>query len=159
SDRQIYPLLIGWLSRALADLRQPTTDMGPVLRASLQRAEQVKDLLPLSYAQAFLARWLADSKQQADWEEAKPLAILAFQSRNPNTVGLAHRALAQIALAQGELATAEAEARATCQFQSMFPPHKAEPAAFLARVLHARGKDAEALQVCEEAVQEQELLG
>jgi tetratricopeptide (TPR) repeat protein len=158
-DRHVHPVLVGWLSRALVNLGQQQTETLGALRAALAAAEQTKDLVPLSYAQAFLARWLADSPHPEDWQEAKLLAPLALRSVNPNAIGLAHRTLAQIAFVQGDLETAETEAQIALQFQSMFPPHKAEPAAFLSRILHARGKDTESLQTCETARQEQLDLG
>jgi tetratricopeptide (TPR) repeat protein len=151
-NNQIHTIATGYFSRALMALRQ-RADPLPMLRSNILRAEQANDPMPLGYARAFLAHWLSVSPNPDDWEEASQIARLACQSPNPNPAGQAHRALAQVAFARGDLVAAEAEARSACQVLSMSVPNMTDFTSLLARILRAQGKDAESLSVCEETMQ------
>jgi hypothetical protein len=59
-----------------------------------------------------------------------------------------------MAQARGDLATAETQAKTACQLYSMFPPLQSETTALYARILHRQGRDAEALKVCEDTMQQ-----
>ncbi|HZF47557.1 MAG TPA: protein kinase [Polyangiaceae bacterium] len=161
SNRQLHASATAWYGKALADLGQ-RADALPVLRSGLRIAEQTNDELILATARGYLADQLAErlSPDDGQEQEAIELALLIMKlAKHPLALGMAHSVLARLAEARGELEDAEIKAREACQLHATFPAYKAESAALWSRILRRLGRDAEALHVCEDAVQEQTALG
>lgn len=128
-------------------------------RAGLQLAEQVNDVLQLSYSRVMLAEALLVRPEPECVEEAREQAQLACQTKSQTILARAHRILSQIALDRGDLATAETQAQTACQVAASFPPYKLDATLMLSRVLRAQGRLVEAQKACEESLQQANQLG
>lgn len=81
------------------------------------------------------------------------------EARNPLFMGMAHTALAYLALQQGELAEAEAQGRRACELLRPTPPFVLHAHMALVDALLAQGRAAEAHELATQGVQELERIG
>src|SRR5262249_17409022 len=107
----------------------------------------------------YMARLLASTGQPDDTLEAERLGSQCLDTQALHYSGMFRGVLAQTALRRGDFQTAESQGRTACQILSHFPAYKPDIVALLSRILAAQGKHAESLEVCEEALREQDKLG
>src|SRR5262249_36245716 len=129
------------------------------LRRTIVQSERLGEALPLTYARAYLARLLARTAPPDCFDEAERLTREVIAAKNASLTGDAYGALAEIRRRQGDLASAEREARAGEEVARPFPSYAAEVPALHARILPEQGRAEEALAVAEAGVREQERLG
>jgi hypothetical protein len=122
-------------------------------------AELLQEAMPLTFAQAYLARLLASFAPLPALDEPVALAGQALSGKNVLIMGMARGALAEARWRRGDLAGAEAEARAACEAARPFPPCSWDPIALRVRLLLALGRAAEARGAGEIAVAEMDRLG
>jgi len=130
-----------------------------ILRETLAQAERLSDAFPLALARSYLARLLAGSAPLERLDEPARLARDIIAAKNMSVINWAYGVLAKINWRQGDLAGAEAEARAACEAARPFPPHLWELTALRMRILLDLGRTTEAVAIGEEAVQHLERLG
>lgn len=129
-----------------------------VLRQNLQLALTLQDATPLAYSRTYLARALATSEKPSDWDEAERLARAVLEGQNTSMLGLSRGALAQVALARGDLDQAAAHAELARQILIYFPPYRADLAALHAQILRAQRRLTDALALCATSVAEYQAL-
>ncbi|MFL5349054.1 MAG: serine/threonine-protein kinase PknK [Hyalangium sp.] len=131
------------------------------LRESLATAQQIGERFPIIFAQVHLLLALAASPEPALQEEARTLALEWPASAIFSHLqrGQAYTALAQLSLASGSVAEAEARAREACELLSTFLPYKVFTRPCLVAALLAQGRATEAREVARLGVQELEQLG
>ncbi|WP_437648894.1 protein kinase domain-containing protein [Sorangium sp. So ce362] len=130
------------------------------LRAALRAAEQMELTDLAAFARSNLGNVMI---ARGDLDEARRVeaeAIATFQRLgDPRAEGVARAYLAKAALLGGDLAAAEAEARAAAELLQSAPPLRAAAWALSARVLLRRGRADEALALSGEALSLLESLG
>ena len=130
--------------------------MGAVerLREVLADCERLGAHLAVGTAQHFLARVLAASPEPAHRREALTLVRDWMDGSGSYAFrrGIAHSALAQVRMYEGELARAEAHARQACELLAPYRADVVYPLACLSDVLLARGQAVEAREVAERGV-------
>ncbi len=144
-------MIESYRAKALMDLGDRESAEA-ALRANLEMAERRGEALGLDYARVYLARSLAFTGAPEALDEAERLARGVVSSNNATLAGVAHAALARIALRRGDLATADAESLLACEQARPFPGYSWDIAALRSRVLLALGRAAEARAVSEEAL-------
>ncbi|WP_438000182.1 protein kinase [Sorangium sp. So ce185] len=130
------------------------------LRAALRAADQMELTDLAAFARSNLGNVMI---ARGDLDEARRVeaeAIATFQRLgDPRAEGVARAYLAKAALLGGDLAVAEAEARAAAELLQSAPPLRAAAWALSARVLLRKGRADEALALSGEALALLESLG
>ncbi|WP_437612663.1 protein kinase [Sorangium sp. So ce834] len=130
------------------------------LRAAMRAAEQMELTDLAAFARSNLGNVMI---ARGDLDEARRVeaeAIATFQRLgDPRAEGVARAYLAKAALLGGDLAGAEAEARAAAELLQSAPPLRAAAWALSARVLLRKGRADEALALSGEALSLLESLG
>jgi eukaryotic-like serine/threonine-protein kinase len=126
-------------------------------RAELDQALFAADLLGLATVRAFaqlnLGRVLASEGRLDEAERAQAAALeIGMSDKSPRTTGAARVHLARIALARGDGALAEAEARAAADLLQVAPPLRVGALATLAESLLLQGAVADAAAPAREAL-------
>ena len=130
------------------------------LRSALASAGRLglKDIEPMILHNLGHALLYKGSLDEARTSEQR--AAVAFHSQGALRLeGVTRTYAAKIALASGDLAAAESEARAAKEMLAAAPPLRAAAGAILARVLLAADRTAEALEAAREAYAQLEALG
>jgi tetratricopeptide (TPR) repeat protein len=149
--------LMGLALMALGDLPGALE----VIRLGLEGALRIGQAYAITYAQLHLALVLAASADASHHDEARQLALKTLQTDTVNMLhmGVAHTTLAKVALLQGQLAEAEAQARKACEVLGPFRPYKLIARTTLCSVLMAQHRVTEARAEAEQGVRELEQMG
>ncbi len=130
------------------------------LRAALRAAEQMELTDLAAFARSNLGNVMIARGDLDEGRRVEVEAIATFQRLgDPRAEGVARAYLAKAALLGGDLAAAEAEARAAAELLQSAPPLRAAAWALSARVLLRRGRADEALALSGEALSLLESLG
>ncbi|WP_437488256.1 protein kinase [Sorangium sp. So ce1014] len=130
------------------------------LRAALRAAEQMELTDLAAFARSNLGNVMIARGDLDEGRRVEAEAIATFQRLgDPRAEGVARAYLAKAALLGGDLAAAEAEARAAAELLQSAPPLRAAAWALSARVLLRRGRADEALALSGEALSLLESLG
>jgi tetratricopeptide (TPR) repeat protein len=115
----------------------------------------------INYTQVNLALVLANSPELPHHSEARQMAqhILKTERTNVLHLGLARLVLAKVGALEGQLSTAEAEARKACEVLVMFAPYQLMARATLCAVLLAQKRPQDARAEAEQGVRVLERLG
>jgi tetratricopeptide (TPR) repeat protein len=128
-------------------------------RKHMALAQQLRLNFPILYSRLHLALLLAGSADPFQREEALALAN-DQDAKGPGLFsGLTHLLKAKVAENGGDLAEAEARARAACELLAPFPTHQRMAQTLLTRVLLAQGRASEAREVAVLGVQRLEQCG
>jgi ATP/maltotriose-dependent transcriptional regulator MalT len=108
-------------------------------------AEQIHDEYHAALASWYLSVALADSREPAKQQEAEQCAwVMILGGENPLFEAVARNVSARVALARGDWARAEQEARASRSGLLSMPPYGVMSAAYLIEALLAQGRREEA---------------
>jgi hypothetical protein len=129
------------------------------LRNNLAAVERLDKPHLLTYGKTYLAWLLASSAPAARLDEPVLLATDALATKDLSLLGMAHGVLAEVRRRRGDLAGAEAAARAACEVARPFPPLRWDLVALWMQILLEQGRAAEALPIGDDAVRELERLG
>jgi len=125
-----------------------------MMHEGLEHAQRSRMAYPTKYAQMHLALVLGSSPKPEHHEEARQLALHAVQTEKANVMhlGMAHMALAKVAVQQGQLLEAEAQARKAREVLAVFVPYQLMAYTTLSGVLLAQQRVAEARAEAEQGV-------
>ncbi|WP_437877612.1 protein kinase domain-containing protein [Sorangium sp. So ce513] len=130
------------------------------LRSALDAAEQMELTDLAAFARSNLGNVMTARGELDEARRLEAEAIATFQRLgDPRAEGVARAYLARAALLGGDLAAAEAEARAAAELLQSAPPLRAAAWALSARVLLRQGRADEALALSGEALSLLESLG
>ncbi len=149
--------LMGLALEALGEV-EPAIE---VLRKALAVCQQGGHQYAAAGTRMHLVLVLSSSPDPVHQEEASHLARQILEMKKPNLLhqGVAHVALARVALFRGELTAAEAQARSACELLGVLLPFHLIACRTLCTILLEQGRAAEARQVAERGVHALEQLG
>jgi tetratricopeptide (TPR) repeat protein len=149
--------LMGFTLEALGEVDQGVE----VLRRALAVCQQGNHRYAAAGTRMHLVLVLSSSSESAHLEEAGHLARLILETEKPNLLhqGVAHVALARLALFQRQLPVAEVQARRAIELLAVLVPFHLIACRTLFTVLLAQGRNEEARAVAERGVQALEQLG
>jgi tetratricopeptide (TPR) repeat protein len=156
-ERLFAPIVSAWLGKELHDLGD-VTGAEAVLREALVQAELLGRATALTYVRTCVARLCTQTAPTLCLDEPERLARDVIAAKNATVMGLAHGVLAEIRRRQGDLDSAEREARTACEAARPFPTFAGEVTALHARILLEQGRAQEAIPVAEAALTELERL-
>jgi len=128
------------------------------VQESVARSQRFEQPLTLLYTQGYYAVVMATIAEPAARAQARTMAeaSLSVSSYSPLYPGMAHVALARVALAEGRPVDAEQHARKACE---LLPPLPSFARPMLSAALRAQGRAAEARQEAERTVRQLERIG
>jgi hypothetical protein len=132
-----------------------------VLRKALAVCQQGNQRYAAAGTRMHLVLVLSGSADRGHREEAGQLARLILETEKPNLLhqGVAHLALARMALSQKELPVAEVQARRACELLTGLIPFQLIALRSLCVTLLAAERPAEAREVADRAIQALEQMG
>jgi tetratricopeptide (TPR) repeat protein len=149
--------LMGLTLEALGETEQGIE----VLRKALAVCQQGSHRYAAAGTRMHLVLVLSGSADRGHQEEAGQLARLILEMEKPNLLhqGVAHLALARVALSQKELPVAEVQARRACELLTGLIPFQLIALRSLCVALLAGERPGEAREVADRAIQALEQLG
>jgi tetratricopeptide (TPR) repeat protein len=131
------------------------------LRGCVTIGEQEERRLVIVYTKQYLALALSASPEPAHQQEARALSLELMQSQGSFLLlqGLMHLVLARVEAGSGKPAEGEVLARKACELLAPLPPFVPQASLFLAALLLAQGRVAEAREVAARALRQAESIG
>ncbi|UQA60469.1 serine/threonine-protein kinase PknK [Polyangium aurulentum] len=131
-----------------------------VLRSAVPVAAELKDPYGTANAQAYLMLTLIKLSEPEKIDEAERLAVAVLEANiGPSYEGTARYGLAGVAVARGEWARAESEARRACALIDVAPTWALDCAGYWMRALVAQGRTEEAAALAKRYLNRLEQVG
>jgi hypothetical protein len=154
----MYSVAQAFAAKALLRLGQWAAGL-KLIKDALDAVGTAPDRFLVGTMRLAFAELLAATPDANDDRTAEELATLAMASKGSDYRGSAHYVLAQVAYRRGDWSHAESAARIANEHFKLLPPQRIDVVPLWSRVLSSQGREAESMQVCEEAVYEMEALG